>query len=103
MQAQLDFDFGNAKFWEHHRNNPHVYKALKKIIFRAIEKGYKHFSIDMAYQILRWETGVTSDDADYKLNNNFRSFYGRLFVLDYPQYSDLFSFRKSKSNSLLNK
>jgi len=96
-------DFGNELFWRYHRENPHIYEAFKSVTLRAIAKGFKHFSAEAVFNIIRWETTVSANDDIFKINNNFRSGYSRLFVIDFPQHADFFFRRKSKVDSLLQK
>jgi len=94
---------GNEKFWKFHRENPKVYELFKRFAFEAINAGRTRFSADAIWHRIRWFTTVETNDENFKLNDKYRSYYGRLFVLDFPQHATLFEMRKSKSNSLLNK
>jgi len=102
-QLEISFDFGNEKFWKYHRENPQIYEAFKKVTLRAIQRGFKHFSAEAVFNVIRWETAVTANEDQFKVNNNFRSYYSRLFCIDYPEHKDFFFRRGSKSDSLLEK
>lgn len=85
---------------KYHTENPHVYEAFKQIALKAINKGYKNYSVNGIAEILRWETKVAGND-EFKINNNYRAFYARLFAKDFPQHKDFFRTRKSKFDDRL--
>lgn len=86
-------------FEVYHRENPAVYVLFKRFSFEAIEKGRKHFSAEAVINRIRWETLISGND-DFKINNNYKAFYSRLFMKDFPQYSGFFELRKSKADNL---
>jgi hypothetical protein len=48
---------------------------------------------------LRWETAIdTRSDDGFKINNNFRAFYSRLFEEDFPQHRGRFRMRASAAD-----
>lgn len=100
MDKQLDL-FGDEDFWNYHKENPHIYEAFKSQTIEVIKRGFKNFSADFIVHVLRWETTVKAKHDEYKINNNYRSYYARLFIRDHPQYKGFFRFRTSKANSIL--
>jgi len=94
-------DLSNEKFMAFHEANPHVYQKFKELAFEAINAGRKNFSIDMIWGAMRWYSSIQTTDETYRLNNNYRASYGRLFVKEFPEHKDFFRFRDSKSNAIL--
>ncbi len=81
----------------YHEANPHIYQAFKETTLKAISRGHKHFSADAVFNIIRWERSETAAQYDgFKINNNYKSFYPRLFMKDHPQHEGFFFKRKSK-------
>lgn len=99
---QLDLFNGipeDSGFPEYHFSNPEIYIAFKKYTFQAIEKGFKNFSSEFIFNIIRWETGISGND-EYKINNNYKAFYSRLFMNEYTELKGFFRIRKSKYDKL---
>jgi hypothetical protein len=55
----------------------------------------------MIIERIRWQTGVVAKDSDFKINNDFAAFYSRMFMLEYPSYSNYFRIRQSQADKLL--
>jgi hypothetical protein len=85
------------RFEKYHAENPQVYELFKKFTLYAINCGRKHFSADVVAHRIRWETSITTVDADgLKINNDYVSGYARMFEKEFPQYAGFFRRRKSK-------
>ena len=89
-------------FEEFHEENPHIYKAFKKIALKAIENGTRKWSPYAICHIIRWNKDIKikkkgGEDKNWKINNNFIQRYGMLFSEDFPEYADLFSTRARKA------
>ena len=94
MEIQLKL-FDEEQFVKYHAENPQVYEAFKKFALETIRRGFKHYSAKGIYELIRWHTGVSSNDI-FKVSNNYTPFYARLFEKDYPQFKGYFRKRKSK-------
>lgn len=94
--SQLELDLDNAKFCSYHSANPQVYEAFKKFTLRTIKKGFKNYSAKGIFELVRWHSGITADNDVFKVNNNYTSFYARLFEKDYPDHEGYFRKRTSK-------
>ena len=81
------------EFWIFHFTNPHVYKLFCHFTRQAITRGYKRFSVSMVIERVRWETMVVTTDPDFKINNNHRAYYARLWMHDNPEYGEFFETR----------
>ena len=85
-------------FKEYHNENPHIYEFFKRYALRCIERGFKHLSAEFIFNVIRWETPIKAGDEDFKINNNAKPFYSRLFMQEYPQYEGFFKKRTSKAD-----
>ena len=100
MNDQLEFTFeGTAKekFDQYDNANPHIYELFKRFAFEAIDSGREYFSAEAIVNRVRWETMISGDD-DYKINNNYKPFYSRKFMNEFPQYNNFFRTRISKAD-----
>ena len=86
-------------FIRFHEANKHIYADLKRIAEIMYARGFKKFSISACVERLRWEHPEKSDDPDYMISNNHRSFYSRLLACDLPQYRHWFRFLKCKTDN----
>lgn len=89
--TKLEWDF--LKFHDQH---PEVYELLKRFALEAITAGRKQLSIALLTERIRWETSVIGGN-EFKLNNNHRPFYARMFMDEFPQYEGFFRTRKQKA------
>jgi len=98
---QLDIFEGIScdKFPQYHTDNPHIYEAFKKYAFEAINSGRKHFSSEAIINRIRWDSMIRGA-GEYKINNNYKSFYSRMFANEFPDYRDFFFMRKSKFDNI---
>lgn len=77
-----------------HEENPQIYAAFSNETIKAIKMGKTKMSAMLIIQHIRWNTFLTSNDDHFKINNNYVSYYARLFVKKNPMFSDVFNFRK---------
>lgn len=83
----------NADYFKvYHAENPHIYEAFKAYAQQLIAAGVTKLSAYLIYERMRWESLVTGNDG-YKLNNNYRPYYARLFMQDFPQFEGYFDLR----------
>lgn len=92
-QLSLNLSFGE-KFCKYHEENPQIYSAFKEYALRAV-RFKQHFGSKAIFEVIRWNSAVSGNDG-FKVNNNYTSFYARLFELEYPRYEGFFIKRKSK-------
>ena len=86
-------------FLEFHRDNPRVYSLLKQFAFQAIRAGHKNLGISLVVERVRWETSVVTNDPDFKINNNHRAYYARMFMDDHPAHDGFFRTRRLTSEA----
>ena len=46
------------------------------------------------------ETSVATTDKDYKINNDYKPFYSRMFMAEHPKYDNFFNTRGSYADNL---
>ena len=79
-----------------HRHNPQVASALKKMAFGLREKGVKRFGMKALFEVLRYQSALTTSGDPYKLNNNFTAFYDRLLMERHPELDGFFLLREGR-------
>ena len=84
-------------FLDFHNKNPKVYKAFENEAFRAIKAGRTKLSAKLIINYIRWNTFIDSTDDNFKINDGFQSYYGRLFMALNPDHSDKFECRKLRN------
>jgi hypothetical protein len=86
-----------AEAREFHRANPEVWKLFVEFTFDRIGRGFKHYSADAIMHRVRWETGAGDPLGEFKINNNYVSFYARAFSKMYPEHAGFFRMRRQIS------
>lgn len=87
-----------AEFDRHHQENPKVYEAFKRLTFQLINAGRENFSASAVVERIRWGVSIGEYGPDeFKINNNYRAFYARLFHMEHPNHDGFFRTRKQKS------
>jgi hypothetical protein len=89
-----------SDFEQYHSEHPDIYEKFKNFALLEIRKGQRHLSADFIWHKIRHYTPIT-DGGKYKISNEYRAFYSRMFINDFPQYTNCFIFRKSKANAIL--
>lgn len=84
------------RFEKYHERNPHIYRAFRHYAFQAIAAGRKHLGVGLIAERIRWDTVISGDDG-FKINNNYRAFYARKFMEDYPEFKGFFRTRRQVS------
>jgi len=79
-----------------HRQHPQVWDLFCEFTFDRIRRNFTHYSAKAVMERIRWETDQ-SGDSDWKINNNFASFYGRRFMRLYPEHDGFFRTRHQVS------
>ena len=80
-----------AKWRVFHAKNPHVYELVKRFALEVIAKGYEHYSINSIFERVRWHSSIeTKTEEQFKLSNNHRPYYARLFHKDHPEHDGFF-------------
>lgn len=74
------------EFAEYNRLNPQVWVWFDRLVRYTISKGCKHTSAYLIFEQIRWETGVETQGDEWKVNNNHRPYYARLWMDMNPEY-----------------
>lgn len=86
-------------FTKFNKENPKVYDYFKQYFFYLYNrKGWQKVSAKLIIERVRWEVFTSTNDPDFKINNNFTAHYVRLFLRDYPEYDKCFELRSIKSD-----
>ena len=84
-------------FTEFNKKNPQIYRTFEKQALRAIANGRTKLSAKMIINWIRWETSLTSEELNFKINDAYQSYYPRLFAALNPKHKDVFNYRKLRN------
>lgn len=80
-------------FLEFHAANPLVYQRLVELTRQwTRRRGSRKVGMKMLFEVLRWEVAMKTT-GDFKLNNNYTSYYARLIMERNPDLDGLFETR----------
>jgi len=83
---------------QYHKKHPEVWSMFVLFTFQMINKGYKNYSAKAVFERIRWEKDAGGDGvAEFKVGNNYPSFYARRFMRAYPEHEGFFRTRKQTS------
>lgn len=89
-----------AEVQRFHKENPDVWRLFNRFAIQLIESGQEHGSVSLIFERIRWEQAtVKGYFPDFKLNNNYRSFYARAFMNQRAEYRGFFRTRKQTSKA----
>lgn len=80
-------------FAKYHADNPNVWKLFHKYTFDVIRAGRTRFGARDIVHRIRWYTNIETSGDEFKINNNWSPYYGRIFMALYPQHNALFETR----------
>jgi hypothetical protein len=82
-----------------HAEHPQVWDLFVEFTMDRINKGFVNYSAKAIFERIRWEVDSVGGDGTYefKLNNNWPSFYARRFMRMYPKYIGFFKTRRQTS------
>jgi hypothetical protein len=95
-----------ADFMAWHRANPQVYELFRKFALDIIRRGYRHYGAAAVMERIRWYLDVETVAPEggrrepFKCNNDYRAFYARKFMEEYPEYMGFFRRRESVADTL---
>lgn len=75
------------------RENGQVWRSFKREADRIWHRGRRHYSSRTIIEHLRHESAITSNDVEFKLNNNVAPDLARLYRLAHPDRAELFETR----------
>lgn len=80
---------------EFHAANPIVYRLVCRYAQDAINAGYSKLSMSLIWERIRWEICIATKDVDFKMPNNHRAYYSRMWLRDHPDYDGKYPFFKT--------
>lgn len=83
------------KFLTYHKDNPHVYRMFEKFALEAINHGREHLGAAAIVERMRWYTNIETKGEAFKIGNDYRAFYARMFEDNYPHHKGFFRKRRS--------
>lgn len=89
------FDRRREAFFKFNSDNPHVYLKIVELARKAKKAGKKNYGIKAIIEVIRWEEEVETEGKQFKLDNNYSSFYARL-IMEWEK--DLKGFFKTREN-----
>jgi hypothetical protein len=76
--------------------HPNVLPAVAELCLEAKRKGYKEWSVNGAFEILRWQSHLTTGDLGLQVNNTYRAYAARDLMLENPALWGFFEIRELK-------
>ena len=81
-----------------HQQNPIIFDLVEKYAAQAMRAGHQHYGIATIWERIRWEmTVVRPQGTAFKMPNNHRAYYARMWLQKYPQYPDFFRIAELRS------
>lgn len=81
-------------FLDFHAANPHVYDNLVRLARAwSARRNARKVGMKMLFEVLRWEVAMKTTGDDFKLNNNYTSYYARLIMEQEPDLVGIFETR----------
>ena len=84
------------KFETYHKDNPHVYDLFVKFAKEAKGSGMTKFSANGIFERIRWFTNIETTGERFKISNNYRPYYARKMMKEYPEFEGFFSIKELK-------
>ena len=99
MTGQLSLCLEETAFDRFHSDNPRVYQVLVRLAREWVNRfGSHNLGVATLYETARWQITLATNDAEFRLNNNWRSYYARLIMAQEPDLAGLFDLRASKAD-----
>jgi hypothetical protein len=74
----------------YHEEHPQVYQLVCRFAQEALDRGFHEYAIATIWERIRWHVTVEIRKEEFKLPNNHRAYYARLWLDDHPEHSDFF-------------
>jgi hypothetical protein len=84
------------KFLAWHRAHPNVWESFERRALELIARGIKRYGAKTIAEVIRYHDAIERGKDDFDLNNNYVSYYARIFRLKHPQHKDFFEVRSVK-------
>ena len=84
-------------FNKYHNDNPGIYEKFVHYARLRKDRGFKNYSANGIFELIRWHTGVNGNDC-FKINNIYRPDYARKIMEDFPnEFAGFFRIRVTTS------
>lgn len=83
-------------FNRYHEENPHIWDGFVKYAKEAKSKGFRNYSANGIFEIMRWHTGIEGN-GEFKISNNYRPDYARKMMTEYPEFEGFFRIKELKA------
>jgi hypothetical protein len=83
-------------FKKYDEENPKIWALFVKYAIEAKQKGFKSYSANGIFEIIRWNTKESGNDG-FKVNNNYRPDYARKMMNKHPEFKGFFQIREIKA------
>jgi len=81
------------EFERFHADNPMVWDLFQRFSLEVVESGRKHYSASAIFERIRWHVEIETT-GEFKLCNNYRAYYARLFHQHHPNLAGFFRNRE---------
>jgi len=92
LEEGTDLEKAFRKF---HRENPVVWSLFDRYTRQAAEK-LEHCGVSLIWERLRWHQHFETHGEPFKLNNNHRAYYARLWMARNPEFAGFFETRETR-------
>ena len=87
----------DERFWEYHRNNPHIFELFKKFAHEIKSAGLRRYSAWSILQRVKWYIEIETRHLEgLKINDNYSNGYARLLVREDETFEGFFRNRRLK-------
>ena len=80
-------------FMAYHLENPQIWNAFRMLALKKIDEGAKHLGAKDLMERIRHEHEARAK-VGFKCDNNFVSYYARIFGIKYKQWEHVFETRQ---------
>ena len=83
------------RFLDWHNRHPEVWKEFEALALEAIAEGVRRWGAKGIFEVMRWKAMKAKKPRRLRhFNNNYPTYYARVFVTKYPQHRTFFKFSK---------
>lgn len=83
------------QFLRYHLENPQVYQLFSQYAKKVRNRGFTRYSANAIFERIRWHYHMEKPTAEpFKMNNNYRAFYARMFMAKNPDMRGFFELRE---------
>lgn len=89
-------------FLDFHEANPEIYKKFAELCFFLYTQiGIRKTGVALVWERMRWDFVLETRSTDgFKLNNNHKAYYARLFMNSHPMFRGFFNIRVTAGERL---